>query len=149
MFYRCHFRLICNSIKLKLLSMLNHSIRQPKFMHIKTRSLVSAVTVFVQCFLFVQYFSMKQSVAQTNSQNPNFKSTPWTVVNNSLAELLDGGWKVVAQSTFRVAMPRTGGIGFIDDTSFVYTVSKNGKYITCILTNPTPNNGNGGCRLLN
>jgi hypothetical protein len=118
-------------------------------MRIKTRSLLSSATVFVQCFLFVQYFSMKQSVAQTNSQNPNFKSTPWAVVNNSLAELLDSGWKVVSQSTFRVAMPRTGGIGFIDDTSFVYTVSKNGKYITCILTNPTPNNGNSGCRLLN
>jgi hypothetical protein len=84
------------------------------------------------------------------AQNPTTKLSPWKVVDSSLADLLNSGWHLVGQSSHRAATSTTGGVGAIDDTTYVYTLTKNGKYVTCLLTNPKADIGvYSGCRLIN
>jgi hypothetical protein len=88
--------------------------------------------------------------AQSVASNPNYKMTSWIVVNSNLTELLNNGWKIIAQSTHRVATVTTNGVGAIDETIFVYTLSKVNKYITCSVYNPIADKGgSSGCRALN
>jgi hypothetical protein len=85
------------------------------------------------------------------AQSPTTKYNPWKVVDSSLADLLNSGWRLVGQSSHRTATSTTaGGVGAIDDTTYVYTLTKNGKYVTCLLTNPKADIGvYSGCRLIN
>jgi hypothetical protein len=92
----------------------------------------------------------QKMTAQSSRNTPVFKINPWTVVDSNLADLLNSGWKLVGQSSHRIATVTGGGIGAIDEETFVYTLTRNGKYVTCFLQNPIPNKGAyGGCRLIN
>jgi hypothetical protein len=74
--------------------------------------------------------------------------TPWTVVNKSLGELLDSGWKIINYSSHRVVIaPYTTGAS--DEETYTYVLHKNGKYIHCLIENPRPDNTYSRCRQLN
>jgi hypothetical protein len=73
------------------------------------------------------------SYAQTGSSD---RQTVWKRVDNSLAELLDNGWKILDQSTSRAITNPAPGIAGVDTTVFAYTLGKNGKHITCVIYNP-------------
>lgn len=102
-------------------------------------------------------FNANQAIAQSVSlrsnqyaQNSNFQKTSWKVTNDSLTDLLDDGWKIISSNTYRMALATTNGVGAFDDTTFVYTLSKQSKYITCFLHDPTVREGaSSGCRFIN
>ncbi len=74
--------------------------------------------------------------------------TPWRVIDKSLGELLDSGWKIISHSSHRVVIaPYTNGA--TDESTFSYILHKNGKYINCIIENPRPDNSYSACRQLN
>jgi hypothetical protein len=74
--------------------------------------------------------------------------TPWRVIEQSLGELLDSGWKIVSHSSNRVVIaPYTNGAS--DEETHSYILQKNGKYIHCLMKNPRPDNAYSGCRQLN
>jgi hypothetical protein len=111
---------------------------------------IAVMTSLVASIFLSQYFKNEIVNAQISDQNFNSKLTPWKVVDSSLAELLNNGWKIVGQSSHRVTTVTSGGIGAIDETHYVYTLLKGGKHITCSLFNPVANQGAyGKCRLLN
>jgi hypothetical protein len=101
-------------------------------------------------FLIVLISPIQVAKAQSPTRNQNFKLTSWNVVNSSLTDLLNSGWKIVGTSSHRVATVTGRGIGAIDEETYVYTVSKDGKYINCSFTDPVANKGAyTACRLLN
>jgi hypothetical protein len=74
--------------------------------------------------------------------------TPWKIINQSLGELLDSGWKIISYSTNRVVIaPYTNGAS--DEESYSYVLHKNGKYINCSIRDPRPDNSYSRCRQLN
>jgi hypothetical protein len=73
------------------------------------------------------------SSAQTGRSD---RQTVWRTVDNSLAELLDNGWKILDQSTSRAITNPAPGISGVDTTVFSYTLGKNGKHITCVIYDP-------------
>jgi hypothetical protein len=78
-------------------------------------------------------FSPVTSVSQSSTSE---RQTVWKVVNNSLSELLDNGWKLLDQSISRVATNPAPGISGVDSTIISYTLAKNGKHVTCVVYNP-------------
>jgi hypothetical protein len=117
-------------------------------------SICSIVLLLVSIFIS---FNANQSVAQSArlqsnqyAQNSNYQKTSWRATNDSLTDLLDDGWKIISGNAYRMALATTGGVGAFDDTTFVYTLSKQSKYITCFMKDPTVKDGaSSGCRLLN
>jgi hypothetical protein len=86
--------------------------------------------------------------ATANSSNS--VKTTWNVVNKSLANLLDEGWKPINQSADRAAIATTRGEGAFDEQTYGFLLVKNGKYITCFITNPKVISGAySQCRALN
>jgi hypothetical protein len=87
------------------------------------------------------------------AQAPNRQSTMWNVVDKSLTQLLDSGWKIISQSGYRVFISRVVGIRReieeSDETTHIYTLYKDGKNISCLVANPQPNNAHSKCRRLN
>jgi hypothetical protein len=74
--------------------------------------------------------------------------TTWANVDSSMAQLLNSGWKIVSQAVYRVVVIAPNNNA--DDTTFTYTLYKDGKYITCLLDDPKPPIANkSGCRRLN
>ena len=68
----------------------------------------------------------------------NFKQTIWRNVDSSLSELLNNGWQLSAQSSSRTSTPPVLGSPTprINEVMHTFTVTKNGKYIICILLEP-------------
>jgi hypothetical protein len=87
--------------------------------------------------------------SSTIAQAPTKNRTMWQPVNSSLSELLNAEWKLINQSTNRVATSTSPGVNGYDEQSFTYTLYKNKKYITCIITEPTIDSAYSKCRLLN
>jgi hypothetical protein len=85
-----------------------------------------------------------------SAQNPNSQRTMWEVVNKSLTDLLNDGWRPINQASDRAAIATTGGVGAFDVQTHQYLLSRNGKYITCVISNPRVVEGAySQCRLLN
>jgi hypothetical protein len=81
---------------------------------------------------------------------PNRKRTMWNVVDKSLTDLLNEGWKPVNQISDRAAIATTRGEGAFDEQTFGFLLVRNGKYITCLITNPKVVEGAySRCRALN
>jgi hypothetical protein len=100
--------------------------------------------VFYSCMVSIAWI-MACSIAI--AATPTNK-TPWKVVNQSLGELLDSGWKIISHSSHRVVIaPYTTGAS--DEETYSYVLYKNGKYITCLIDNPRPDNTSSKCRQLN
>jgi hypothetical protein len=117
-------------------------------------NICSIILLFASIFFS---FSANQAVAQSTAahsnqyaQSSNFQKTSWKVINDSMTDLLDDGWKIISSNSYRMALATTGGVGAFDETSFVYTLNKQNKYVTCFLTDPKAREGaSSGCRLLN
>jgi hypothetical protein len=88
--------------------------------------------------------------SSSSAQNPNSQKTKWEVVNRSLTDLLNDGWRLVNQSSDRAAIATAGGVGAFDEQTHHFLLLKNGKYITCIISNPRVIEGAySKCRALN
>jgi hypothetical protein len=101
---------------------------------------------------FIVIFILVNGNITAQAQSRTVYPTDWKVVNKSFTELLNDGWIIVGQNYHRITTStQGGGIGF-DESRYVYTIFKNGKYITCFLEDPRIE-GKGGassaCRLLN
>jgi hypothetical protein len=84
------------------------------------------------------------------SGNPRASETQWQGISTSLTNLLDDGWKVVGQSSHRAVTITRGDVEAVDSTTIVYTLSKDGKYVTCLLNDPRVNSLTySACRTLN
>jgi hypothetical protein len=100
-------------------------------------------TCFVTLAIMLAFTA--NSIAETTG-----KKTMWKVVDQSLTDLLNSGWKLIGQNSERVATsPGASGYRTYDERSFVYTLYKNGKYITCFVIEPRPDDGYSHCRLIN
>jgi hypothetical protein len=64
--------------------------------------------------------------------------TKWEKVDMGLTQLLDSGWQISGHSSNRVAVGNTGAANNYDKETFTCLLTKNGKYITCLIVNPTP-----------
>jgi hypothetical protein len=116
-------------------------------------SILIALILFLTSLVAVdQIRGSNSTIAQAsiNEYTDNFKLSSWVVVNSSLSDLLNAGWKIIAQSSHRVATVTTNGVGAIDQATYIYTISKGNKYITCYIMNPVPNKGGySACRSIN
>ncbi len=76
--------------------------------------------------------------------------TKWERVDTSLSELLDSGWQLIGTATNRVAYRNSIGPGGLDEETYAFSLTRNGKYILCEVSNPShPIAKNAGCRKLN
>jgi hypothetical protein len=76
--------------------------------------------------------------------------TKWERIDVSFSELLDSGWQLIGTSTNRVAYRNSIGPGGLDEETYAFSLTKNGKYILCEMSNPShPIAKNAGCRRLN
>jgi hypothetical protein len=106
-------------------------------------SIISLTTAAIFCY---------QADAQVSVRT---QETKWGVVENSLSELLSNGWLPINITATDVAtapepgLPNLRSPG-IRSESFIYLLTKNGKYITCGITNPRSNSKNYSyCRSIN
>lgn len=76
--------------------------------------------------------------------------TDWRKVDASMTQLLNSGWQIVGHSSNRAAVGNAGAANNYDNTAFTYILTKDGRYITCILIEPRPPISNlASCRSLN
>jgi hypothetical protein len=76
--------------------------------------------------------------------------TKWEKVDASLSSLLDSGWTLLGITSNRVAYQNSFSPGGLDEENFIFSLTKNGKYIVCSIGNPgTPVAQKAGCRRLN
>ena len=76
--------------------------------------------------------------------------TKWERIDISFSELLDSGWQLIGTATNRVAYRNSIGPGGLDEETYAFSLTKNGKYILCEMSNPShPIARNAGCRRLN
>jgi hypothetical protein len=76
--------------------------------------------------------------------------TEWGKVEMSMTQLLNSGWQITALASNRAAVGNAGSANNYDDSNIMYLLTKNGRYITCILENPrSPVAKVAACRSLN
>jgi hypothetical protein len=104
-------------------------------------------TLLITLFVCIAVFTCGKATAQSTSK---VQVTTWEIVGDSLANLLNNGWKPINVSVTDVATAPVPGIAGIRSQAFIYLLSKNGKYVTCILGNPDTRSANySACRLIN
>jgi hypothetical protein len=115
--------------------------------------------VLRRCF-FALSMLLAIDYGQAVAVNPNRNKTSWSFVDKSLSELLDDGWKLTNQSVSWAAVPSSSGrdstgVGTIttdgfSSRMFTFMLSKNNKYIICIIQDPDLAQGTYSmCRSLN
>jgi hypothetical protein len=103
---------------------------------------ISAISLF-----FLMAFTYNPVNAQSTMRS---HVTTWKIVNSSLSTLLNDGWKLVNISGTDVATAPYANVGAIRSVSFIYVLSKDGKYVTCIINDPDATGLNySRCRLIN
>jgi hypothetical protein len=96
------------------------------------------------CMVFTIWITMCNVAIAGTPMN----KTPWKVVDKSLGELLDSGWKIISHSSHRVVItPYTNGAS--DEETHTYILHKDSKYISCQIINPRPDDTYSRCRRLN
>jgi hypothetical protein len=96
----------------------------------------SCTTTFILSFAF-------QGVAYSNP-------TQWERVDTTLSGLLNSGWQLLGISSNRAAYQSSFSPNGFDETSFIFSLTKNGKHIICYLDNPKPPIAQiAGCRKIN
>jgi hypothetical protein len=104
---------------------------------LKTLMLMATLTQSLSC------------ISVSAQENSNYLPTDWGGVNSSMTDLLNSGWQIITQSSYRSILINPNSSIRMDEAKYVYTLHKNGKYITCIIQNPKINNSLSGCRSLN
>lgn len=75
--------------------------------------------------------------------------TKWEEAGMSMSELINNGWQITAHGSNRIAANSNSGNGF-DVRTYSFLLVKNGKYIICLIENPSPPVANAvSCRKLN
>jgi hypothetical protein len=75
--------------------------------------------------------------------------TKWERVETSLSELLNSGWQLAGVASNRAAYKNSISPGGLDETEYIFSITKNGKYMICVMSNPTPPVAPAGCRRIN
>jgi hypothetical protein len=76
--------------------------------------------------------------------------TKWEKVETSLSDLLNSGWILTGISSTRVAYRNSISPGGLDEETYIFSLSKDGKYIVCSMDNPNPPIAKiAGCRKIN
>lgn len=87
------------------------------------------------------------SVVDAQARRPRVdlheRATEWAPVAQSMTELLDAGWKIVAFNNYQTEMFEQ------NENSFSFILQNGSKYIICMLDNPSINDTNSKCRALN
>jgi hypothetical protein len=96
--------------------------------------------------IIILSFSITLFLTVQNSAHS--KLTRWEDAKLSLSELLDSGWQLTGHGTNRVAANSNSGNGF-DVQTFSFLLTKSGKHIICILTDPGQPATDAKCRRLN
>jgi hypothetical protein len=73
----------------------------------------------------------------------------WEKTETSLTELLNSGWQLMGMASNRVAYQNSFGPGGLNEETYSFFITKNGKYIVCIAPSPVSPVTNIGCRKLN
>jgi hypothetical protein len=97
--------------------------------------------IVLHIFTLLISISTFQELAYSNT-------TKWEDAQMSLNQLLDNGWQIAGHGTNRVAANSNTGNGF-DVKTYSFLLTKNGKYVICILENPGPPQTTDKCRKLN
>jgi hypothetical protein len=100
-----------------------------------------SILVFALSVIFIP-----TNVKAASITNP----TKWEVVDSSLSDLLNDGWKLVNHSYSDARTSSSPGVTGVIERTYTYLLIKNDKYITCHLPNPFPGRRNvSGCRSIN
>jgi hypothetical protein len=75
--------------------------------------------------------------------------TKWEVVSASLSDLLNSGWQLTGISSNRAAYRNSISPGGLDEETYMFSLTKSGKYIICLMPNPIDPVANAGCRRIN
>jgi hypothetical protein len=75
--------------------------------------------------------------------------TKWERVETSLSDLLNSGWQLAGVASNRAAYKNSISPGGLDETEYIFSITKNGKYMICVMSNPTPPIAPAGCRRIN
>jgi hypothetical protein len=73
----------------------------------------------------------------------------WEKVETSLSDLLNSGWQLMGIASNRAAYQSTFSPGGLDEETYAFSLTKNGKYIICLAPDPKPPVTNIGCRRIN
>lgn len=71
------------------------------------------------------------------------RPTEWAPLTQSMTELLDLGWRIVAFNNYQTEMFKD------NDSSYSFILNNGSKYVICIIDNPAMNDANSKCRALN
>lgn len=81
---------------------------------------------------------------------PTLKETKWEPIGMSLTELLNSSWQISGHGSNRVAFRNNTEPGGVDEETFTFLLTKNGKYVFCFVVDPVPPKARAsGCRSLN
>jgi hypothetical protein len=111
--------------------------KKPKYMSMKNKTigLISVATFLLSL--------ISQEIAYA-------VPTEWGKVEMSMTQLLSSGWQISGHSSSRAAVGNAGAANNYDSSNFTYLLTKNGRYITCIVQDPRPPIANNvACRSLN
>jgi hypothetical protein len=88
-------------------------------------------------------------ISQTSlAVNPRSQTT-WKIVEKSLTELLNSGWKMISHDTNRAKTSGYQSQAAYDQQTHTFTLYKDGKYIICLISEPRPDYAFSYCRELN
>lgn len=95
---------------------------------------------------FIVFFSLIFALQNITYAAP----TEWGKVDVSLSQLLNSGWQIIGHSSNRAAVGNAGAANNYDNSNYTYVLTKNGRYVTCIIVNPSPPIAQvNACRSLN
>jgi hypothetical protein len=64
--------------------------------------------------------------------------TEWGRVEMSMTQLLNSGWQISGHASNRAAVGNAGAANNYDSVYYTYLLTKDGRYITCIVQDPSP-----------
>jgi hypothetical protein len=99
-------------------------------------------TIAISCSIFIALSIFLQEKAYS-------VPTKWERVETSLSQLLDSGWQLTGIASNRAAYRNSISPGGLDETEYIFSITKNGKYMICVMSNPTPPIAPAGCRRIN
>ena len=98
--------------------------------------------------IIISFFATALSFAL---QSPVYSiPTRWEIVEASLSDLLSSGWQLQGVSYNRVASQTSFGPSGTSVETYVFSLTRKGKYIVCTMDNPSPPSAkSAGCRSIN
>jgi hypothetical protein len=109
---------------------------------------IKIVSIVVFVMTFILNFHTTKHLAYAAS--PLDKETTWEPVGMTLNQLLNSGWQISGHSVYRVATsPGASGYRPYDETQYSFILTKNGKYVICLVLDPRPSMATSACRKLN